>query len=133
MAQALVSSSQASVDGVAQASIGGSVSATLKSKYDEQLTASLVADTKKVGMTAANMRLLYISNQGVAALTAFTVDGGTVDVPMGIGDAMMFVGATVTAAFAAAFSGAGTFTDMKFTTPAGTSLVWLKFLALSNE
>ena len=133
MSLILTAAQSASVDGIATESSSQTITGTVQVRLDEELTASLAAEVKRVGATPANMRYFSMMNVGTVAFTAITVDGGTVDLPMGISDSITVAGASVCAAFAAAFSGAATFNDIKVTTPAGVPKCKLRVHILSNE
>jgi hypothetical protein len=85
-----------------------------------------IADTSKV-------KAIMLKNDGAAAITHMTLDGGGVDYALGIGESIHIQGAALCAAFLNAWSGATTMLAIAVTTPAGPAKAKLSGLIVMNS
>ena len=128
---ALTASEQAHVDGVREAYAQHTLTGIKEVRIDEQLENNLAGVSRNIGCVAAKIVYLRIANIGADPISALTVDAGTIDLPLGIGESIVLVGNATCAAICAAWSDAVTFDNLKVTTGAGPAKAYLSVLALS--
>lgn len=96
-------------------------------KLDKLLTALLVDSAISIGIPdTAKLKGLQLTNIGNGDITSIKIDGGTLAVPLKVGESIVLGGPGVAKGVVDGWSNATTLLLLKVTTPAGPTLAHLR-------